>query len=330
MMPKVESLEGLMEAAQGYQRSMALFTALRFDVFSRLADAPSDARNLARKVSADPRALAILLNALVAMGLLRKSGETYRNTPLARDFLAEGPRSKRSILLHQLDCWGEWTGLEGKVRRGGKLSRREGEYQENFIRGMEDNARERAAEVAIRIPLMRGERVLDLGGGPGTYAVEWARRYPGAVLTLFDSGDTLRITKKILREKGVLGLVLLREGDFFTADLGGPYDFAWISHILHAYSEKDCLSILRRVRAALRPGGRIAIQEFLLDESRTAPPGPAFFSVHMLAVTEGGRAYSAGEVAAMLRSAGFREVAIEDPDPRGVGIVRGYGGSCKS
>lgn len=317
----VKTLEGLMEAAHGYQRSMTLFVALRLDIFSALAGGAADARSLARGVSADPRSLSILLDALVAMGLLRKTGARYRNAEVARDFLASGLRSKRSILLHHLDCWGDWTGLEKKVRRGRKGRAREGNIQENFIRGMEDNARERAAEVAARIPLRPGERVLDLGGGPGTYAVEWAARYPGAELTVFDTPETLRVTRKILREKGASHLVRLREGDFLKDPLGGPYDFVWVSQILHAYSGKECLAILRKARRALAPGGRVAVQEFLLDESKTAPAGPAFFSVHMVAVTEGGRAYSAGEVARMLKTAGFRKVAIVKPDPRGVGII---------
>ena len=97
----------------------------------------------------------------------------------------------------------------------------------------------------------------------------------------------------------------------------------WISQILHAYSGSDCVKLLRRVRSALAPGGRVAIQEFLLAEGKTSPPGPVFFSVHMVAVTEGGRAYTAREIAAMMKTAGFRQIAADPPDPRGVGIVRG-------
>lgn len=126
----VKSVEGLMEAAHGYQRSMVLFVALRLDLFSALAGGAADARGVARKVSADPRGLSILLNALVAMGLLRKTGTRYRNAGVARDFLASGPRSKRSILLHHLDCWGDWAGLEKKVRRGRGARPREGNFQE--------------------------------------------------------------------------------------------------------------------------------------------------------------------------------------------------------
>ena len=113
-------------------------------------------------------------------------------------------------------------------------------------------------------------------------------------------------------------------GDFLQDPLGGPYDFVWISQILHAYSGPDCVKLLRRARSALVPGGRVAVQEFLLAEGKTSPPGPVFFSVHMVAVTGGGRAYTAREIAAMMKAAGFRKISADRPDPRGVGILRAF------
>ncbi len=317
----VRSLDDLMEAAHGYQRSMALFAALSLGVFSVLARGSADAATVARRVAADPRRLAVLMDALTAMGLLRKTGNRYRNGEVASSFLAEGPRSKASILLHQRDCWRDWSRLEETIRGGRKGRPLGGDDHENFIRGMEDNARERAAHVAGRFRLRPGERLLDLGGGPGTYAVEWARRYPEASVALFDTRETLRTTRRILAEKGAAGIARLVEGDFLADPIGGPYDFIWISHILHAYSEKDCRALLRKARRALAAGGRVAVQEFLVDGNGASPPGPAFFSVHMVAVTAGGRAYSAREVAGMLRAAGFGKTAFAGRDDRGVGIV---------
>jgi 3-hydroxy-5-methyl-1-naphthoate 3-O-methyltransferase len=317
----VRTIDDLMEMAHGYQRSMVLFAALELGVFSALADGPTDAARLARRLSADSRRLPILMNALVGVGLLGKRGNSYRNSEIAGRFLAEGPLSKSSILLHHLDCWPEWTVLADKIRAGRKGPGKGKAYQENFIRGMEDNARERAVFVAKQIPLREGERVLDLGGGPGTYAVEWAKRYPGARVTVFDIPDTLAVTRKILREKGASRLVALREGDFLCDRIGGPYDFVWISQILHAYPEKDCLFLLRKVRKSVARGGRVAVQEFLLERGGTFPPGPAFFSVHMVAVTEGGKAYTADEVAAMFKASGYRRVTRGQPDIRGVGII---------
>ncbi|HEU5359937.1 MAG TPA: methyltransferase [Candidatus Deferrimicrobiaceae bacterium] len=326
-MVPVATVDELMEMGHGYQRSMTLFAALDLGVFSALSAGPSDAGRLARRLVADPRRLAILLNALVAAGLLEKKGKTYRNGKIAARFLAEGPSSKASILLHHLDCWPEWTKLPDTIR---SRRRRPGEkqgYQENFIRGMEDNARERAVFMAGQYPLRKGERVLDLGGGPGTYAVEWAKRYPGVRVTVFDTSETLAVTRKILEEKGASGLIALREGDFLRDRLGGPYDFVWISQILHAYAEKECVFLLRKVRKAVAAGGRVAVQEFLLEKGGTSPPGPAFFSVHMVAVTEGGKAYTAREIASFFRAAGYRRVSEGRPDVRGVGVVSAFVGT---
>jgi hypothetical protein len=322
-MNPIRSADDLMALGTGYQRSMILFTALRLGLFEALSSGAAEGGTLARRVGADPRRLSILLNALAAMGLIRKRGSLYENGRAARDFLVGGRGGRASLLLHHLDCWADWTGLEKKIRGGRRGKAGGGDFHENFIRGMEDNARERAAVVARKAPLKAGQRLLDLGGGPGTYAVEWARRYPGARITLFDVPDTLRVTRKILGEKGASGLVELVEGDFMRDPLGGPYDLVWISQILHAYPEEQCVFLLRKVRRALAPGGSAAVQEFLLDESGAAPPGPAFFSVHMVAVTEGGRAYTVGEVAGMLEAAGFKEVRVGRPDPRGVGVVEG-------
>jgi predicted O-methyltransferase YrrM len=324
-MGPVRNVDDLMAVGHGYQRAMILFAALKLGVFRGLAAGGCDASGLARRVGADPGKLSVLLDALAALGLVGKKGQIYRNAQVARELLLPGPRSMESILLHHLDGWGEWGRFSATVRAGRTpRAGAEGNWRENFIRGMEENARSRAAAVAGWILLRRGDRVLDLGGGPGTYAVAWADACPGAEITVFDTSATLRVARKILREKGAEGRVRLVEGDFLKDPLGGPYDFVWISQILHAYSGPDCVKLLRRARSALAPGGRVAVQEFLLAEGKTSPPGPVFFSVHMVAVTDGGRAYTAREIAAMMKAAGFRKISVDSPDPRGVGILRAF------
>jgi protein-L-isoaspartate O-methyltransferase len=323
-MGPVRNVDDLMAVGHGYQRAMILFAGLKLGVFRGLAAGGCDASTLARRIGADSGKLSILLDALAAQGLVGKKGKTYRNAQVARELLLPGPRSKESILLHHLDGWGEWGRLPSTIRAGRKpRGGAQGTWHENFIRGMEENARDRAAAVAGRTPLRPGDRVLDLGGGPGTYAVAWADACPGAEITVFDTPATLRVARKILRGKGAYGRIRLAVGDFLKDPLGGPYDFVWISQILHAYSVPECVSLLRRARSALVPGGRVAVQEFLLAEGKTSPPGPVFFSVHMVAVTGGGRAYTAREIAAMMKAAGFRKISADPPDSRGVGILRG-------
>lgn len=322
-MKPVTAVSDLMDLVHGYQRSMVLFTAVRLGVFDALAAGEAGARALGARMGADPVPLAILLDALAAQGLLEKEAGRYRNGGLASSFLVAGPGSKAFIIRHHADCWAGWSRLERRIRAGriGPHPFRPGGYQENFIRGMDDNARERAVAVAAAFPLRAGCRLLDLGGGPGTYALAWAKRHPGALVTLFDTRPTLRVTRRILAEKGASRLIRLVGGDFLGDPIGGPYDFVWISQILHAFPPKECVALLRKARRSLAPGGRVAVQEFLLDEGKTSPPGPALFSVHMTAVTEAGRAYTSGEVAAMLRRAGLRRVERGGTDAAGVGIL---------
>ena len=156
-MVPVRSVDDLMAVGHGYQRAMILFAALKLGVFRGLASGECDAFALARRVGADPGKLSILLDALAVQGLVGKRGKRYRNAQVARELLLPGPRSMESILLHHLDGWGEWGRLSATVRAG-RTPRRgaEGNWQENFIRGMEENARERAAAVAGRIPLEIG------------------------------------------------------------------------------------------------------------------------------------------------------------------------------
>src|SRR4030065_1604021 len=142
---QVRTVEDLMEMAHGYQRSMVLFAAMDLGVFSALAGRPSAPASLARRLCAAPRRLAILLNALVGVGLLGKRGKVYRNGEIANRFLADGPASKASILLHHLNCWTEWTRLPHTVRAGGTPPRTEQGDPEKFSRGVEGNARARAA-----------------------------------------------------------------------------------------------------------------------------------------------------------------------------------------
>jgi ubiquinone/menaquinone biosynthesis C-methylase UbiE len=316
--------EALMELGHGYQRSMVLFSALKIGVFRGIGEKARDASGLARRVGADPGKLSVLLDALVGTGLLVKTPRGYRNSETAGKFLLPGPKSLESILLHHLDCWRDWSRLVATIRAGREPRfGAKGNFQENFIRGMNEIARDRAADVARRFPLRSGERLLDLGGGPGTYALAWANACPGAEVTVFDLPETLRIARKILKEEGGGSRIRLAAGDFLKDRFGGPYDFIWISQILHAFSEADCGKLLRRARAALAPGGRAAVQEFLLAEGKTSPPGPVFFSLHMVAVTEGGRAYTAREISGMMRAAGFGGVSLLPPDARGVGILVG-------
>jgi ubiquinone/menaquinone biosynthesis C-methylase UbiE len=164
----------------------------------------------------------------------------------------------------------------------------------------------KAKEVIKSIDLTSVRKALDLGGGPGTYSLEMARKIDS--VTLFDLPATIAIAKDIVGNAGIKSISFM-EGDFVTDDIGREYDLVFISQVLHSFSGATNLQILAKAFNALNPKGIIVIHEFALEKDRTLPVQGALFSVNMLVNTDGGRCYSVLELKGWLSSLGLRKVS---------------------
>lgn len=327
---KLESFQDLLRMAGGFQPAKIFLVANDLDLFAALSR-PRDAEELAGELGLQPRALGILLDALTAMGLLDKSATGYRNAELAQTWLSAGPGYRGHIFKHLHHCWQAWNGLERILREGNLVTPMEKEilvdskrWNHIFINGMDDVTRELAPQVAAQLDLSDVGVLMDLGGGPGTYVAEFLSRFPRLrEVRLFDLPETLEVARERLAARGLLDRVELIAGDFLRNDLGAGLDAVWISQVLHSQGEAGCRLLLEKVWRALNPGGRILVHEFFLDDNRAAPLRPAIFSVHMLVMTEGGRAYSRGEVAEWLREIGFQGVeALQVSEDTGLVVGR--------
>ncbi len=297
-----EELRELRKLWSGYWQSRVLLTANNMHIFDQMETAGT-AEEIASRIGADARGTEILLNALAALGLVKKTSGKFRNSAKSRRFLVKGsPRYQGDILRHGDILWRNWSQLDEVVRTG-KPARAAGDH-ESFIRGMHNNAVLRAGKIIGALDLKGVKTALDLGGGPGTYSIELARR--GISVTLFDLAETIPISREIVADSGTGGVNFL-EGDFFTDDFGVGYDLIFISQVLHSFSSEDNTLLLCKCRKALRKNGKIAVYEFLIDNTLTAPLHSALFSVNMLINTGGGRSYSPGEITSWLSSAGFRK-----------------------
>lgn len=170
----------------------------------------------------------------------------------------------------------------------------------------------KAKDVIRAINLKGVKTALDLGGGPGTYAIEMAKK--GVSVTLFDSPETVKIARELINRSGVKGIKFI-EGNFLSDDLGKGYDLIFISQVLHAYSGDDNIRILEKCMKSLNSGGRISLHEFYIDKSRTYPVQSALFSINMLVNTEGGRCYSPSEIKKWLSDLEFvsiKEKLLDD------------------
>jgi SAM-dependent methyltransferase len=196
--------------------------------------------------------------------------------------------------------------------------------REAFLMGMYNNAMAGGPLVVAGIDLTGRRRLLDLGGGPGTYALLFCQTYPELEATVFDLPTSREFAERATRRFCLEGRVRFAAGDFLEDPLPGRYDVAWLSHILHGEGEENCRRIVAKAAAALEPGGLLLVHEFILDDDGSGPLHPALFALNMLVGTPEGRAYREGELRSMMEGAGLREIhRLAAAGPSGSGVLAG-------
>ncbi|MEW5944647.1 MAG: methyltransferase [bacterium] len=304
----------------GYWVSRVIFSGNELGIFDALAGGALPAARVASKLRLSARGTEILLDALTALGLLRKSRDgRYGLGAFAIGHLVSGADGYMgNILMHGSDMWESWGALNSAVKTGKPIPKRGApgspeakKRVRNFILGMDDAGRDAASALAEKLDLSSARRVLDLGGGPGAYMREFVRQNPRMRATVFDLPLPIEIAKKLIRAHGLEHRIDTAAGDFLTDDFGKGYDLILLSSIVHIYSAAVNRRLIRRAAAALNPGGVLVVKDFALDPSRTTPAASALFSVNMLVNTDGGRAYSGAEIAGWLKKAGLKGVREE-------------------
>lgn len=289
----------------GFWSSRIIISANNYQLFDLLTE-PRDAVSVAKAAKIDPRATEVLLNALTALQLVKKRHGLYCNAPLSAKFLVRGmPHYQGDILKHADNLWNSWSQLD-TVLKTGKPAKGKFDHQA-FIMGMHNIAALIAPEVIRAVGMQGVAKALDLGGGPGTYAMEMRRQGVGSV-THFDLPDTTKIARRMVKQSGLTGIRFV-SGDVLNDDLGSGFDLILLSQFIHAFSPEATALIFKKAAQALRPGGRIVIQEFPLNPDQTSPTQGALFSINMLVNTPGGRCYPAAEIRKLLRGAGFHKAA---------------------
>ncbi len=303
----------LLSTSSAYWKGCALQAGVRLGVFTVLHDERLSLGEVAEKINADPRGAEYLLNALAAMALLEKDGDHYSNTPQVQELLSErSARYMGHIILHHHHILDGWAQLDQAVRTGKPVQKRsygEEVERESFLMGMFNLAMGIAPRLAAQIDLSGRSRLLDLGGGPGTYAVHFCQANPGLRAVIFDRPTTEPFARKTVARFGLAERIDFRGGDFIDDPIsGGPYDVAWLSHVLHSSSPEVCRQIISKTVAVMQPGGIILIHEFILEDTRDSPEFAALFSLNMLVNNPGGRSYSEGELTDMLAGAGVKDI----------------------
>ncbi|MFF8725824.1 methyltransferase [Streptomyces sp. NPDC015171] len=339
-------LSGLLRITGGMWAAQTLAGAVEIGLFTHLAAAGgATAGELAAGLGLGARPAEVLLTACAALGLLHTdgppdpgapAGPRYRNSPAADTYLVrERPHYLGDYIImvrdHTTPGWLRIT----EALRSDTPSRWAPEQHERifdeenrstaFWDGLFPLSRLTARALGEAVDLGGTDRLLDVGGGGGAFAIELCRRFPRLRTTVYDLPFVCAYTEKRVAAAGLSERISLRPGDFFAEpELPAGHDAVLLSMILHDWDEPRNRRLLAACHRALPPGGLIVVSELLVDDDKTGPLDAALMSMNMLAGTWG-RNYTAAEYGGWLRETGFRAVRtvrFEGPGANGAVIAR--------
>jgi 2-polyprenyl-3-methyl-5-hydroxy-6-metoxy-1,4-benzoquinol methylase len=326
------NLMAVWDAFTGYQRTAAVKAAIELDVFTEIAAGTNTIDALATKCGAAPRGLRALLGRLVADELVARVGDHYELTPTASTFLdRNGPGYVGSAIgfIGSAKITETFARLTDAVRKGGTAIEDDGTLSaENpvwveFARAMAPIAGMSALMLAnlLEVEKAPGWKVLDIAAGHGMFGIVLARMNPKVRVTAVDWKNVLAVAEEHAHAAGVAERYRTLPGSAFDVPFGEGFDLVLLPNFLHHFDPPTCEQILAKCRAALAPGGRVVLVEFIPDDDRSGPPDAVRFSLVMLATTPAGDAYTFAEYKGMLERAGFHGATLYDLPPTPMRVV---------
>jgi SAM-dependent methyltransferase len=320
--------ESLRELAVAFMPSAAFLAAAELGVFGLLAAGPSSASELAARLRADRRAMTILADALVNLGLLHKHDGLYSADPEIVEALSQGTEATLlPYARHHANSLKAWARLAEVVQSGRPASvepsiRGADADHSAYIATMEVVGRQ-APEVIAALGPPQFEHLLDVGCGPATWAIAFLRGVPGSRATLFDLPEVLPIAREHVEDAGLDDRVTFVSGNFRTDEfLPAGVDMVWLGAAAHLNSRQQNRELFAKIHAALQPGGHLLIRDVVMNDAHTEPRFGAMFAVLMLVRTEAGGTFSFEEFREDLLAAGFDDVELLSQKPDMDSIVR--------
>ena len=299
------------ELTYGYRMAQVVFTANRLGLFSCLEQQSLTAEEIALTLECDHRGIRILCDALTSLSLLVKIENHYRNSDISQKYLLpDSPHSRTAITHHNAVLYETWGQLFDVVKTGNPVNRDSlpsnlHADEKSFAAAMADLARINARETAARLDLANVKKLLDVGGGPGLYSIEFARMNPELHAVIFDNEKTAAIAMHNICIAGLQDRISTMKGNALTEPLGSGYDFIFASNLIHSFSSEENALFIQKCFSALEKGGKLCIKDFFLSSNRTDPVPNALFAVNMLVGTEGGDCYTQEQFKTWFREAGI-------------------------
>ncbi len=323
--------ERILQTLTAYQQSAALKASIELDVFTAIAEGDNTTAKLAARCQAAERGVRILCDGLTALQFLGKEGGSYRLTPESELFLnRRSPAYVGGVsgFVSRPYLMDAFQNLAECVRKGGTALPEQGTVTaenpiwEDFARSMVTMMRPPAEAIAEITGAARMGRckILDIAAGHGIFGITLAQYNPQAEVFAVDWPNVLGIARENAASAGVASRYHLMPGSAFEIEFGDGYDLVLLTNFFHHFDPPTCETLMRKVYATLKDGGRAVTLEFVPDEDRVSPPAVATFAMVMLASTPSGDVYTFSEYEQMFRNAGFAH-SVGHPAPPGHIIV---------
>ncbi len=264
-MEKYQNPADIMELANGFRASRVFLTAFELGIFSVLGDEGKTSSEAASSIKTDSRAADRLMNALSAIGIIEKKNGKFYNTPAAAKFLVKGKPSYMGGLGHTVNLWDTWTNMTEAVIKGtapevrASVNDRGENWLDSFIAAMHMRAKQQAPVIISQIDLNGVSKVLDVGGGPGTFSFAFVNSKEGLKATVFDLPNVVPLTHKYIEQEGYTGKVDTLEGDYLKNDIGSGYDLAFLSAVIHSNSPDENKLLFKKCFKALNKNGQLVV-----------------------------------------------------------------------
>ena len=316
------SPERIFSILNAFQQTAALKTGIELDIFTAIGTGAATAAEIAAKIGASERGVRILCDYFTIMELLSKSDSRYSLTADSALFLdRNSPACVNSIVGFLSASWHKKNveSLTAAVRKGGSVgaeadnTKPQDEVWVSFARSMAPLTIPAANFIAqlVGAPEARPMKVLDIAAGHGNYGITIAKKNPNARVVAVDWPAVLAVAVENAQAADISDRYTTQPGSAFETDLGTGYDFVLLTNIFHHFDPPTCEKLMRRVHAALKPGGKTITLEFVPNEDRVTPPVSASFSLNMLVGTKAGDAYTLSEYERMFANAGFGKTTLQ-------------------
>lgn len=301
----------IFQLAQGFMASKHLFAASELGLFEALGEGPTDLAGLAARTGLTPRTARISADAMVALGLLERRDDRYANTPVAATFLSGATPTDFRPLLKFWDklSYPAWADLAGALGRG-RPHHEIFEIDDELVPIMSAGIEAATAGACRALPAVAGlapaSRVLDIGGGTGSWVIALAEADPELTATVFELPEVAAVAEERLRASGRTSRIDVHAGDLLAGDLPRGYDAVLLANVVHYFSAETNQAILRKIRAATEPGTRLLIADFWTDPTHTQPVPAALMAGEFAIHINNGDVYSVEEATTWLTDTGWR------------------------